>query len=365
MQAYFDRTLRTDSSSIGEARDTIDIDFIHHFHLSPKHQFSYGAGLHWSPYQIFPPNPNETLIPANATDHVHTGFVQDQIQLGEKLFLTLGAKLQHNNYSGFDIQPSARLLWSPSEHQSVWLGVTRAVTTPSDLEEDFHLEGAVSPSVAIVVAGNPNFKSEDVLGYELGYRRLITNKFYLDVASFWSQYAHLQSFSAPMISSTGGITYVTTEYENQIGGFTTGFEISPQLAIARWWRLNSNYSYVSSNFHAIGATSDISSTGSVATYEKSSPKHNFTVQSKLDLPMRFQFDQIYRYVSDLPAQNVRAYQTMDLRLGRALGRNVSIEVVGQDLFQRQHYEWGTGDPSQPLVGIYRAAYIKLSFKTKP
>ena len=89
-----------------------------------------------------------------------------------------------------------------------------------------------------------------------------------------------------------------------------------------------------------------------------------TIQSRLDMPVRFEFDQFYRYVSDLPAQKVKAYQTMDLRLGRPLGPELSFEVVGQNLFQHVHDEWGTGDPSQPVVGMYRAAYVQLSLKTK-
>jgi iron complex outermembrane recepter protein len=364
LQAYFDRTVRTDLV-LGETRDTIDIDFIQHLNLSSRQQFSYGGGLRWSPYQVIAPIPEDTIAPTSAVDHVHTGFLQDRIELGKKVFLTAGAKLEHNNYSGFDIQPSGRLLWTPGQHQSLWLGITRAVTTPSDLEEGFHLEGLVSPTEAIVVAGNRHFESEDVIGYEMGYRRLITSRFYLDFASFWNQYSRLQSFSAPMISSSGGITFVTIEYQNQISGSASGFEIAPQLAVAPWWRFDASYSFLNSDFSAAGATSDISSSGSVRTYDKSSPKHTVTVQSRIDLPRKFQFDEMYRFVSALPAQKVEAYQTMDLRLGRSLGHDLSLEVVGQNLFQPHHYEWGTGDPTQPLVGIYRAAYVQLSFHAKP
>jgi iron complex outermembrane receptor protein len=364
LQAYFDRTLRT-GSALGETRDTIDIDFIQHFHFASRQNFSYGAGLRWSPFQIIAEYPFETLIPDKVTDHVHTGFMQDEVQLTEKLSLTAGAKLQHNNYSGFDVQPSARLLWTPASHQTAWLGVTRAVTTPSDIEENFLLEGATSPTSAIVVAGDHHFESENLIGYELGYRRPIKGRVYMDLAGFWNHYNHLQSFTAPMISAANGITYLTIQYANQIDGSTSGFEIAPQISAASWWRINGSYSYLNSDFHANGPTSNISSTGSVSTYEKSSPKHLVAAESKIDLPLKFQFDQVYRYVSQLPAQKVKAYQTMDLRLGRALGRNLSLEVVGQSLFQPHHYEWGTGDPSQPLVGVYRAAYVKLSFHANP
>jgi len=361
VQAYFDRTLRTNTTSLGETRNTIDLDFIHHFKIASRQQFTYGGGLRWSPYRITSQIPGEALLPPTSTDHVYTGFVQDEIKLASKVFLTVGAKMQQNNFSGFDIQPSARLLWSLDEHQSIWLGVSRAVTTPSDLEEDFFLQGG-GPTTFIQVLGNKQFKSEDVLGYEAGYRVLRGDRFYVDLSTFWSQYSNLQSFSAPAITTSGGNTYIAIQYQNQIAGNTTGFEFAPQLSIASWWRLNSSYSYVSSNFGANGPTSDISSTGSVSTYEKSTPKHLVSLQSKMNLPWRFQFDQMYRYASDLPAQKVKAYQTMDVVVGRPLGRDLSFEVVGQNLFQPHHYEWGTGDPTQPLVGIYRAAYVQLTFK---
>ena len=128
------------------------MDFIEHLHLK-RHQFSYGAGLRWSPFNIIAEYSFETLIPSHTVDHVHTGFLQDQVELGAKWRLTAAAKLQHNNYSGFDIQPSLRLLWAPDAKQSAWGGVTRAVTTPSDLEEDFHLEGALTPTLYVEVAG--------------------------------------------------------------------------------------------------------------------------------------------------------------------------------------------------------------------
>lgn len=364
VQAYFDRTLRTDPAFLGESRNTIDIEFVHHFNLWSHQQFSYGGALRWSPYLTTDKFPLEGFAPPGGTDHVHTGFVQDEIRMNDQLSITVGTKFSHNNYSGFDLQPSARVLWSPDGRQSVWAGITRAVTTPSDLEENQILEDSAG-NLVIQVLGNKRFKSEDVIGYETGYRVQASDRFYADLAAFWNEYSQLQSFSAPVVSASGGDTYITINYENQITGHTTGFEFAPTVLIQAWWRINANYSFVSSTFSANGPTSDISSSGSVATYERSSPRHQVFLQSKIDLPSRFQFDQMYRYVSALPAQKVNAYQTMDLRVARPLGHNFLLEAVGQNLFQNHHYEWGTGDPTQPLVGIYRAAYIQLSFHRSP
>ncbi len=359
LQAYFDRTNRT-HGFLGDTRDTIDIDFIDRFKLGGSNLLSVGAGLRWIPFNVIPTVAGEGLVPPTGLDHIYTGFLQDEIRLGQTVNLTLGAKLQQNNYSGFDALPSGRLLWSPSDRQSLWAGITRSVTTPSDLEENFLLQ-ASSPTLLVQLTGNHHFNSENVLGYELGYRGTLNAHLYFDVSGFWNQYGQLQSFGPEVISQSGSKTDITIQYANQISGSASGFEIAPQVAIGSSWRLNLAYSFLNSNFQAAGPTSNVSSTGSVTTYDGSSPKHQVELQSMIDLPWKFQFDQTYRFISALPAQKVSAYQTADVHLSRPLGANFLIEAVGQNLFQPHHYEWGTGDLSQPLVGIERAGYIRLSF----
>jgi iron complex outermembrane receptor protein len=359
VQAYFDRTNRT-RGFLGDTRDTVDFDFVDRLKAGNSNLFSVGAGLRWIPFNVIPTVAGEGLVPPTGVDHIYTGFLQDEIHLGRTVNLTVGAKLQQNNYSGLDVLPSGRLLWSPNDKQSLWGGVTRSVTTPSDLEENFLLQ-AESPTLVVQLIGNHHFKSEDVLGYELGYRGTVNKHLYFDISGFWNQYSQLQSFGPEVISQSGSTTYVTIQYTNQISGSASGFEFAPQVAIGSFWRLNLAYSFLNSDFQAAGQTSNVSSTGSVGTYDKSSPKDQVVLQSRFDLPWKFQFDQTYRFISALPAQKVPAYQTADLHLLRPLGNNFLVEAVGQNLFQSHHYEWGTGDLSQPPVGIDRAGYIRLSF----
>lgn len=355
LQAYVERAVRSHTVA-DDARNTYDVDFIDHFRLAGRNLFSYGGTLHWSEYRVSP----DLFAVTTGTDYEHTGFVQDEVRVGQSLRITAGTKLEYNNYSGFDLQPSGRMVWSPDERQALWGAVTRAVTTPSDLEEKYDLHGSAG-NIVVQVLGNPNFKSEDVIGYEAGYRRLLAGKVYASLSGFWNQYSKLQSFSPLMITTSGGFTYFTYQYQNLISGSTSGVELSTEAQIARWWRLDTNYSFLSPDFSANGPTSNISDSGSVQTYEGSSPRHQVTVQSMFNLPAQIQFDPMYRFISALPAQKVPAYQTMDVHFQKALGRDFALEVVGQNLFEKQHYEWGTGDPGQPLVGIYRAGYVRIVF----
>jgi len=361
LEGYFDRTIRVDPL-FGETRNTVDLDFLHRLRVAERHQISYGVGLHWSPNR-FIPSAVLKVAPNVDTDHIHTGFVEDEIHfLNDRFLLTVGAKLQHNNFSGFDIQPTGRVLWNPNPHQSFWAAITRAVTTPSRIEEGVQIFGGelpTTPPTFLFVSGNPRFRSERLLGYEGGYRQLFSPKLYLDLNVFHNNEDHLQSFGLP----TAAGNRLSIFYENAIAGSVNGFEIAPSWTPSSWWKLSGSYSYIGIDFHANAPGLDISSTGSVRTYEGSSPAHLLRIQSTFNIGKRFEFDQSYSYVSALPAQKIRSYQTLDTRFQWKPYRDLSLSIVGQNLFQPYHYEWGTGDPSEAPIGIRRAAYVKLGWES--
>jgi iron complex outermembrane receptor protein len=363
---YFDRTIRI-GNQLGETRNTIDFDFLHHIRFATRHDFRWGGGVRWSPNRFLQKQPGIDLVPHDETDHVHSAFLQDEIQFTDKFSLTLGSKLEHTNFGGFDAQPSVRALWAQPGVQSLWGAVTRSVVTPSRLEEDFRLTGggAGNPPLFLLVTGNPNFKSELVLTYELGYRRFLTRDLYLDFTPFRSDYRKLQSFGAPIVSfeATPAPPHLllTIPYGNAISGSANGFEIAPAWQAVPWWRVTGSYSFVALDVRANSPTSDISSTGSVRTYEGSTPRHVVEIHSAVNLPKKFEFDQVLRYASALPAQNVNAYETGDLRLGWNPSTNMQVSVVGRNLFQPQHREWGTGDPNQTPLGIRRAAFVEIAW----
>jgi iron complex outermembrane recepter protein len=363
LQSYFDRTIRT-GLSIGETRNTIDIDFLHHFEAG-RHEISWGGGLRWSPNLVIAPTESVKVLPATTTDHQHSLFGQDEIHFFDKrVSLTVGAKLEHNNFNGLDVQPTLRLLYAPSDRHSFWAAVTRSIAIPSRIEEGFLLEGGPPGGAVIRLSGTPNFKSEAVIGYEAGFRQMIGKKVYVDVAAFHNNYQDLQSFTAPTVSVVTPPPphlLLSLQYANDIAGTTNGVEIAPTWQATSWWRLTGSYSYVGIDMHANAATADISSTGSVRTYEGSAPHHQMVVQSNFNIGKSLEFDQFLRTASSLPAQKVPSYTTLDARFGYTF-KSFEFSVVGQNLLQPHHFEWGTGDPNQSLVGIKRAVYGQITFR---
>jgi iron complex outermembrane recepter protein len=364
LQTYYDRTNRK-QANFAESRDTFDIDFVHHLTLPGRQDFLWGLGARLSSGNASVVVPTVMFTPNHYTDKLYNAFIQDEIPIvGDQLSLTIGSKFLHNNYSGFEIQPTARLLWTPSSRQSVWGAVTRAVRTPSRVEEDLQLTAflAANPLTFARVVGDRKFSSESLLGYEAGYRNLVSPKFYVDIAGFYNNYDHLLSIEpgAPFSESSPPPPHaiIPFSFRNGLLGNTAGFEIAPDWTPTPTWRLRGSYSYLHIDLNKEASSLDPSSVNST---QGSSPHHQVEIQSSLDLPRKLEFDQTFRYVSALPAQLVGAYTTADVRFSWHATRSLDLSVVGQNLFQPHHPEFG-GDPGS-LVGIERSGYIKLTWQS--
>ncbi len=148
--------------------DTYDVDFQHRFILNDRNKIVWGLGYR-STHDAVDASPSLTFVPAHLDHDLYNGFIQDEIKLHDKLSLTLGTKLEHNDYTGWEAEPSVRLQWKVSQNQLLWSAVSRAVRMPSRIDRDVRFL-TVLPAPQNLLIGDSNFKSENVLAYELGYR---------------------------------------------------------------------------------------------------------------------------------------------------------------------------------------------------
>lgn len=367
IQAYFDRTNRIDIEG-GESRDTFDVDYVQHARIHGNQNLTWGLGARVSPSKFIQSTPGISFMPATQTDSIYSGFLQYEIPIvRDKLTLTAGSKLEHNNFSGFEYEPSVRVLYTPSDRHTFWAAVTRAVRTPSRQDQDvaFAILAAAEPtppSVYFEVVGNPNAKAEQLIGYEAGYRTQINNNLYIDVTGFYNNYSGLQGYGPPGISESADPPpvhlFFLLPYANIIDGDTVGGEIAPDWKINHWWQLRASYSYLNMALHDKAGFTDVGNL--LSTYEGSSPRHVANVQSLFNLPKHFELDATYRYSSTLPEFGVAAYSTADVRLGWHVGEDIEFSVIGQNLLQPYHSEFG-GNPG-PLVGIKRSAFAKFTWR---
>jgi iron complex outermembrane recepter protein len=316
-------------------------------------------GARWSPSEIIQTVPTVNFAPHHQDDNIYSAFVQDQIAIVQnKLWLTLGSKFEHNIFTGWEYEPSGRVLWTPTSHQTLWGAVTRAVRTPSRIDEDLQLTGFVSspPPIYVCVCDNAKFVSETLLGYEVGYRKLVGPRLYVDIAAFHNKYNDLTSFGEAAVSIVPVpppfAVLISLPFANGIRGSTNGGEVSPQWKATSWMELKASYSYVTMNLEDKPTHAK---TSYVSTYEGSSPHNEATAQIMFKLPRGFEFDPTYRYVGAAPALAVNAYQTADARLGWHFAKQFDLSITGQNLFQPRHAESGS-------VLVQRSAYAQISWR---
>ncbi len=376
-QAYYDRTNRHEPN-FGELRDTFDLDFTQHWRLLSRNDVTWGLGARFSHGDDLEVVSGLTFQPSQRTDRLLTAFFQDQFTIvRDKLALIVGTKLLNTNFTDFAPEPSARLLWTPDKATTVWASATHAVRTPADAERDFFLSGFVGygPGAIPFFArfnANRNFRPEQMNGYELGVRKLIAKKTYIDIAAFLNHYHNLFSedlTGGPVLEDDPAPPHLLlpAEFGNGLLGQTKGIEVAPEWRPTENWRLRGSYSFLHMNIEKGPNSMDV---GTAPGIMGSSPDHEFFAQSAWDVSKILQFDVDVRFESSLPGQTneqgqfVHAYSTADARLGWQVNRELELSFVGRNLLQPHHVEFGS-DPSADgtvaFVGIRRSAYVKLTW----
>jgi iron complex outermembrane recepter protein len=363
LRTYYDRTDR-EELNFHEVRNTFDADFIHHVPKG-RHDITWGLGVRVSPSQFTQTVPTVDFMPHDQTYNIFSAFVQDEIALvRDRLSLTVGSKFEHTTFSGFDYQPGIRLAWTPNQQNTLWAAVTRAARTASRIEDGFNYTALLqaNPPFYLRLVGDGGFTQEQLVGYELGYRRYLSQKGFISLSLFHNRYDDLLSIEPQPVEveSTPEPAHAVLPLllRNGIAANSSGGELASLWDVRNWWRVRASYSLVLLDAKRQPGSSDPST---VRQLEGDTPQHKVVVQSYFTLPKGFEFDAAYRFVSAVadPGAAIPAYSTGDARLARQMGDHLLLEVVGQNLMQPWHEEYA--GPPGPVVGIQRSGFLRLTW----
>jgi iron complex outermembrane recepter protein len=347
LQMYYDRTNIADPSVFADHESVYDIDFQHDIHLGESQELVWGLGYR----SIQDTNSSSftvSLQPDHSSLNQYSAFVQDEVSLlSNRMHITLGSKFEHNPFTGFEFEPNVRVSGTVTKNQSVWAAVSRAVRTPALTEEGLRLTEAVIPPgtppfnsplpVIAAVFGNPQFRSEDLMAYELGYRVQATSSFSADIAAFYNNYSNLRIAQpgTPFVEGSPIPTDLVVPFvaSNNMSGGTYGIEPYAEWRVLPKWRLLGAYTYLQMNIHKDQVISTPDDT------DGRSPKHQFYFRSSLDLPKHLEQDLMLRYVDKLPGLNIPSYYSLDLHIGWKPVSQVQLSFGAQDLLNSQHLEF--------------------------
>jgi iron complex outermembrane receptor protein len=328
VQSYYDRfKLNTDpEKQFSDSQiQTADVQIRHTLplHLLPiKQELIYGAE-----YRLVDSQLNDTKIitwDRNRSDQTASFFVQTDLHLIEdELTLTMGTKFDHNDYTGPEVQPSARVLWKADSKNSLWWSISRAVREPALINAN-----PISPGV---VAGNSKLDSEEVMAYEMGYRVEPLKELSIDISCFYNNYHNLMSVYLP----PGAFVPVFEQFQN---AQTYGVEPSFKAQLQPWWKLSGSYSLLHLHTDNSGIPGNLLNLG--VPLERGDPQHQFSVRTSFDLPHNIDIDLGGRYVDNIRGAN--SYFAVDVRVGWQPTKNWEISVVAQNLLAGRHLE----NPSQ-------------------
>jgi iron complex outermembrane receptor protein len=369
LQMYYDRVDLRDAYSKYEG-NTFDVSFQHRFELMPGNEVLYGMGARVQTDNIGTHALAVPVVsPTSREPYVFNGFVQDTITVvPDRLKLILGTKVETNNYTGPNLQPSARVLWTPSEQTSVWAAVSRAVRTPSRIEwdTDTHIVIPIGPrKFGQLVDYSDHPDDEKLLAYEIGARQQITRDASVDVTGFVNSYSDLIAFKSLgtfVVPSASPPTEIIQQYANVRGSTTYGIELAGKWKVAPNWRLEGSYSLLIANVH----DSVAGVVPSALALADASPQNQFQFHSYWTVIKNVDFNQSLYYVQGTGNGNVlgytgqppSAYTRVDLSLTWHPTANADVTVGVQNAFDAHHLESSYNAASSSFVD--RSAYVEFA-----
>jgi iron complex outermembrane recepter protein len=336
LQLYLDRTWR-EAPTYEQDLITFDVDVQHWFELGEIQRITWGGGYRSMRDRISNTSASLAFLPPDRDLELFSAFVQDEITMvPDRLRGAVGIKLEHNDYSGYELQPSARIAWTPDDDQTVWGAVSRAVRSPSRVDTEIFIPAPPVPPGTPNLAGGPDFTSEKVLSFELGYRIRPIQPLSVSIAAFYNFFDDLRSLDQA--------TPDNFVLANHFKGEVRGVELSADYAPTPWWRLRAGYTYLHKDLWSRGGTD-----ASAGIREGNDPEHQLTFQSIMNLPANFQLDVTGRYADSLPAPSVPEYLALDARLAWQY-RDVEIALIGQNLIESEHREFGMNEIPRSVYG---------------
>ncbi|MGE3402454.1 MAG: TonB-dependent receptor plug domain-containing protein [Vicinamibacterales bacterium] len=326
VQTYLNHEHRVVPEQLSHRLTTFDVD-TQQTYTTPRHALVWGGGLRIN-HDTTEGSRVLAFAPAARTYPVVNGFIQDQVAVvPDALFVTGGVKVEHNTFSGGEVQPGVRVRWLLPRGQTLWGSLARAVRRPTRFESDVR---ASAPNGLLLARGNPEFQAERLIATEAGYRVRPTPMVALDIVAFHHAIDRLRSQDAPP-----GVPPFPVVVGNTLNGQASGVEVSVTLQPRDWWRADLSYTGQDVTITRDAGSRDVGR----GVSEANDPAHQVAFRNSLDLPGGVEFDVRWRRVAALPAPIVPAYAELGLRLGWQAAPRVSLALVGEDLLHDHHAEF--------------------------
>ena len=330
-------------SSVKRIAKTLDVDFQHFYSISSKNQITWGLGYRQMEDNI-QLNPN-TIVPLSYSsrwrnDQLFTAFLQEKLTISDFIFI-IGSKFEKNDFTGFEFQPNAKIIYYPSRNQTLWTSISRAVRTPNRGDDDVQI--TTTNGKTTLYTGSDTFQAENMIAYEAGYRIKPTYKSMIDISTFFNEYTRLRTWEGSSNSSAVAA--------NMGKGNSHGFEVSGKWQATDKLLLELSYDYLnlktSLRHSSTDSTSIVSSVDSLKISEGQSPKNQLRFRAFYNIKSNLEFDNMFYFVDSLPTgagnpsnqKGIPSYLRIDTRIGYQPTKAWDLSFGIQNILDNRHREF--------------------------
>lgn len=325
LHLYFDNTAR--KSDLGSIkREIINFDAEYHFRVASNNKFKIGFGYRNTGDSLKEGVVDGILVntydPQDERSSLYTAFIQDTHSIiPNELDVIVGSRIEHHYVTGTNYMPSLRFKWTPDQENTFWTSISKGIRQPSRLELSLRRLATNLGNIKVYWQSNSDFKAEKMLSYEAGYRNRSFSRIEFDVSIFRNEYDNVRTFEP---------NFVDLQYElyNRATSRTLGLNTNVDISILDNWNVALGYSHIEMDILFNPDSSD-----TLSEYDAGvSPRHQFQIQSRLNLTSKLDFDAALYYVDALKSVNIESYYRTDLRLAYRPINGIEISLVGQKLF---------------------------------
>ena len=385
--------------AMGGNKTDVDVDFQQRKWYG-VHDFIWGLNLrHTRDDLILPASP---YYLSNGKDQrvSYSAFVHDEITLvPERFKLILGSKFEKDGLTGFNVQPNARVLYTPSQNEAYWGALSRSVRSPRRTESMSTIDISATDAATLNARtglglpanmltaltqvsplGNASVQAEKAISLEAGWRKQFSNFLSIDASVFLTEYRDLrggrmaanpiapldvQQAMACLYQFGPGACYFT------LSGYNTnldkarswGGEVSLEWHPYPWWKVQSSYSHL----RIKGAyTGDLVGDYQKIAHENGSPRHQIALNNNfslahdlnLDVRLRYQSQTAFYTINSSDQVRVAPYTGLDMRLAWQVKRNTELSILGRNLLRERHTEFMSILPTTRAYDVQRSVLVQ-------
>lgn len=339
--------------------DQLDVELQRTHRLSETNTLVWGIGDRFVLADL-PGDFTWTFDPDDRTLNTPRLFALDKWRIpAADLELSIGSQLEYNDFTGFEVQPSLRAAWTPTPHQTVWGGATRAVRTPSIQENDARLNIPLDfLGNFLTVTGSKEVVSEELLAYELGWRVQLDRGVAFDLTGFYNDYDDLITLEDGAPYTQGGNTFFPIVFDNKGAATAWGVELAMDVALSSSWKLRSGYTWFTLDADPDADSSD----PDFPLVEDSAPHNQVNLRSYLDLGEAWELDAGLYYVDRVGVFDTPSYVRADVRLGWRPEPGVELSLGVQNALDGRHPEDNPPGVLDAGTEVERSVYVRFTLK---